>query len=167
MAETILFEMRCSQCHWVEIWGLERAMRELVRMGRYRIVADFNPEIIRELFLIYAVRMDCPNCGVTGLITRIAPKESWTWTDEVCCEHCGKIIPTERLAAVPNTTLCVNCQSAIEHGERQGDAEYCPRCGAVMVLKSLAVNNGITRPTLVCPGCRYREQQTQDHATTK
>lgn len=32
------------------------------------------------------------------------------------CEECGKLIPTARIAAVPDTTLCVACKS--EHDDR-------------------------------------------------
>ncbi|MDR1492998.1 MAG: TraR/DksA C4-type zinc finger protein [Planctomycetaceae bacterium] len=160
MAKTILFEVRCFQCYWVEIWGFERAMRELVRMGRYRVTANFDPDIIRELFLIHAALAVCPNCGKSGLTARIAPEESWTWADEVCCEHCGKIIPAERLAAVPKTPLCVNCQSAAERGALTNDAKYCPRCGDAMSLKSISLGDGITRPTLVCPNCRRWKRKT-------
>jgi predicted RNA-binding Zn-ribbon protein involved in translation (DUF1610 family) len=144
----------------MEIWGLEHAMRELVRIARYRATANFDPEIIRELFPIHAAQMECPNCGKMELTARIAPKESWTWADEVCCEYCGKIIPAERLAAVPNATLCVNCQSVAERGELLNDAKYCPRCGDAMTLKSISCGNGITRPTFICPNCRHRKTRT-------
>lgn len=35
------------------------------------------------------------------------------------CELCGIEIPTERLAIMPETTLCVNCASKLEQGIRR------------------------------------------------
>jgi len=153
MQQAILFEIRCSHCAKVEVWGLERALRELVHAGRYRTQADFDPDMIRELFLIHADKIDCPKCGQKGLATCIAPYETWTWADEVCCERCGKIIPPERLAAVPGTTLCVQCQSALERGDPGDAVDYCPRCGQIMTLKPVSTG-GITRYERVCPNCR-------------
>ncbi len=153
MPEAILFEIRCSHCRAVEIWGLERALRELVRAGRYRARADFDPDMIRELFLIHADKIECPACGGKGVSARIAPKESWSWADETCCERCGKIIPPERMAVMPNAKFCVTCQSALERGETGDAVEYCPRCGEAMTLRPIPTG-GITRYEMTCPHCR-------------
>jgi hypothetical protein len=157
MQQAILFEVRCLHCGKLEVWGLERALRELVRAGRYRTRADFDPDMIRELFLIHADKINCPQCSQKGLSARIAPKEGWSWADETCCERCGKIIPPERLTAVPDTTLCVPCQMALERGESGDVAKYCPRCGEIMTLKPVA-SGGITRYEQVCPKCRPRNR---------
>ena len=153
MPQTILFEVRCPDCRFVELWGLERALRELVRAGRYHPRADFDPDMVRELFLIHIDKINCPECDRKGLTAHIASKNTWSWADETCCEQCGKIIPPERLAALPGATLCVTCQTAIERGETLGPVEYCPRCGEIMVLKALA-SGGITRYERSCPRCR-------------
>ena len=162
MPQSILFEVRCPHCRFVELWGLERALRELVAAGRYRARADFDPDMIRELFLIHSDKIDCPECDRKGLSAKLASSDVWSWADEMCCECCGKIIPVERLAAVPGTTLCVKCQTAMERGETSGlpnanhavgAAEYCPRCGEIMTLKPDS-SGGITRYVLACPKCR-------------
>lgn len=114
MQPTILLEVRCRRCSFVELWGLERALRELVRAGRYRARADFDPDMIRELFLIHIDQIACPKCAEKCLTARIAPPDAWSWGDEVCCEHCGRIIPPERLAARPGAKLCVLCQAEFE-----------------------------------------------------
>ena len=155
MQPPILFEVRCVHCRFVELWGLERALRELVQTGRYRARADFDPEMIRELFLIHADKINCPQCDQKTLTARIAPPDFWSWTAETCCEQCGRIISSERLAAVPDATLCISCQTAIERGEPADEAQYCPRCGEIMKLKPVS-QSGITRYEPVCPNCRRR-----------
>ena len=155
MPQSILFEVRCPQCRFVELWGLERGLRELVAVGRYRARADFDPEMIRELFLIHADKIDCPECGGKGLAARIAPPDAWSWADETCCEHCGQVIPPERLAAVPGAKLCIGCQTAMDRGEAGGATEYCPRCGEIMALRPVS-QGGITRYEMLCPSCRPR-----------
>ena len=35
------------------------------------------------------------------------------------CEKCGQTIPAERLEIMPETTLCVQCASQLEHGIRR------------------------------------------------
>jgi len=37
------------------------------------------------------------------------------------CESCGEIIPSERLAVIPYTSRCVQCQSENEHSPLKGD----------------------------------------------
>jgi len=166
MQQAIHFEIRCPHCNTLDLWGLECALRALVKSGRYRTRADFDPDMIRELFIIHADKIDCLDCGQKGLSARIAPNDNccgthcslpWTWADEVCCKHCGKIIPPERLAAVPGTMLCVQCQSALERGDPGDTVEYCPRCGEIMTLKSV-LTGGITRYEPTCPNCRPRSK---------
>lgn len=36
------------------------------------------------------------------------------------CERCGKAIPIERLEALPYATLCVTCQTEVEHEQMSG-----------------------------------------------
>jgi RNA polymerase-binding transcription factor DksA len=65
---------------------------------------------------------------------------------------CGLPIPRERLKVLPGTKRCANCQQEQESGQTAGDADYCPRCGAIRELRPSRAG-GVTRYAMFCPAC--------------
>ena len=68
-------------------------------------------------------------------------------------ECCARTLPSERLEALPDARLCTACQTKSDHGELNGPAEYCPRCGSVMAVRQSG-GAGVTRYVMSCPSCR-------------
>ncbi len=109
------FDVRCADCGYCELWGLERAIRTLTAAGKLSPLSDFNGELFAELFRIHAKCVVCPNCEKTGVLHTIRTQKGvWDWDDTVHCEDCGQEIPKNRLRAVPNATRCVKCQAECE-----------------------------------------------------
>jgi predicted RNA-binding Zn-ribbon protein involved in translation (DUF1610 family) len=130
-------------------------MEEWLR--RHRLVkstSDMDHELLAEVFRASAAKFHCPHCGRDGLTASPSRELSDSeWGQAQVCENCGAPIPRERLEVFPAATLCVGCQARDDRGEPTGQAEYCPRCGAIMTLvQSRAA--GITRYVMVCPTCR-------------
>ncbi len=50
------------------------------------------------------------------------------------CEVCGKKITEDRLVAVPNARLCLECQK-LEEVEAGAKFPMCPICGEDMILR--------------------------------
>ena len=148
------FDLRCSQCHWTTVCAPTQ-MADWLR--RYRVVkrtTEADTDLLIELFRTSADRFTCPQCGHTGLIALPSePVDDEAWGEARKCESCGAPIPAERLEIFPDTRLCVACQNRDERGDLAGTAEYCPHCGAVMMLKR-AGGAGITRYIMTCPACR-------------
>lgn len=109
--KTVFFEVRCSNCGYFELWGLERAVRTLTAVGKLSPGTEFHAELFAELFLVHIKHVACPECDKTETLraTRIQ-KGDWDWEDAVRCEECGGEIPEVRLKAVPGTMRCVKCQ---------------------------------------------------------
>lgn len=113
--ETVAFEIRCRNCDYVELWGLERAIRELIRARKLSVKTDFDAILIQELFRVNCRSVPCPKCRSLATLTAEVPKKNqWTWADEVRCEDCGQEIPAARVAAVPGVSRCVSCQQVFE-----------------------------------------------------
>jgi hypothetical protein len=121
------------------------------RMVRKGIEPD--AELLGELFRSAAGKFACPECGEIGMTVR-APDdgddESWGMARR--CEGCGQPIDRERLEALPDTRLCTACQAGDEQGAAGGPAEYCERCGNIMVTRPTR-GAGVTRYVTVCPIC--------------
>jgi len=111
----VSFEVRCNNCSYFQLWGLEQVVRGLVQAGKLRLESDFDAALSYELFRVHCGTIRCPGCGETGSLSQISPKKNqWTWADEVRCEDCGNEIPLERLAAIPDVSRCVACQRKLE-----------------------------------------------------
>ncbi len=109
------FEVRCSNCEYVELWGLERAIRALTAAGKLSVASDFHAELFAELFRVHAKHLDCPVCKLAGTLHSLqTQKGDWDWEDVVRCEECGQEIPEARLRAIPGVTRCVPCQEEME-----------------------------------------------------
>lgn len=71
----------------------DHAQREISAANNYRLIERKTRELKQIDRLIQKITHD-ENFGI--------------------CEECGEPIPTQRLLAVPETTLCVNCQRELE-----------------------------------------------------
>jgi predicted RNA-binding Zn-ribbon protein involved in translation (DUF1610 family) len=149
-------ELRCPSCGWSEVCGREATVRWLAAAQKIRLGREPDEAILDELFRVTAGQFTCPACGKRGLVVSAAKEDEFDWPDVVPCAACSKPIPSERLEALPGVTLCAACQRAEESGEPRVEVEYCPRCGAAMVLRP-SRGGGITRYVFVCtatPPCR-------------
>jgi predicted RNA-binding Zn-ribbon protein involved in translation (DUF1610 family) len=150
------FELRCPDCSWQSICGLPQMVEQLQTHRLLRPQADRDTAIIVELFRVSAVKLICPQCGRTGLLTRRRePLDEEEWGMARRCAECGTAIPVERLEVFPDATLCAECQRKDERGELGQAEEFCPRCGDVMVLRQ-SQSGGITRWLMRCPSCGNR-----------
>jgi predicted RNA-binding Zn-ribbon protein involved in translation (DUF1610 family) len=124
-----------------------------VRMVRRDASPD--PELIGELFRVSGGKFKCPQCGAMGLT--VGPVEDDdcddAWGMGRVCEVCQRPIARERLLAVPDARLCIECQARADRGADDTPVEYCPRCGGTMIVRPTR-GSGITRYALVCPSCR-------------
>jgi predicted RNA-binding Zn-ribbon protein involved in translation (DUF1610 family) len=151
---TRFIQLRCPQCSASVRCGPEDRLMRLRQAGLLRREKEPEAALVHELFLATAARFICAECGCVGLT--VVPVEDEfddaEWGQPARnCEACRQPIPAERLELFPHTTLCVACQRGAETGQDQGPAEYCPRCGNVLVLR--AIRRGVTEYALVCPEC--------------
>ena len=128
--------------------------RELV-LARMRSIGMLtrdvpDEETLVELARVGAAKLTCPGCGAIGLKVERAPDDdAELWGDPIPCEFCGAMIPAERLAIYPDRKTCAKCQAKLDRGESAGGVDYCPRCGAPMVVRATR-GGGITRYQQVC-----------------
>lgn len=143
-------QLRCRNCGWREICGPAEMARRLRAAGKLR--PGHQPElgILYELFRTAAPQWNCPECGKTALAAGEV-SENHGWPGPVPCRSCGKPIPRERLEALPNATLCAECQRAGEAGRPAERREFCPRCGAPLEIR-VVERGGRTRYVLSCSG---------------
>jgi hypothetical protein len=114
---------------------------------------DASPAELCELLKAVAGRSPCPRCATTGLSAIEASDDEADWPEAPRCEACGLLIDAERIEAIPGATLCAACQQKADRGHDLAPVEYCPRCGAAMVVRP-SRGGGITRYVQVCPACR-------------
>jgi predicted RNA-binding Zn-ribbon protein involved in translation (DUF1610 family) len=148
------FDLRCPNCAWVTICGPAQMADWLLRHRLIKSTSDVPTDLLVELFRTSSAKLSCPQCGKRGLVA--APSEALAdeeWGQSRTCESCGAAIPPERLEVFPDARLCADCQQRDERGELAGRAEYCPRCGSIMVLRQ-SRGAGITRYVMTCPACR-------------
>lgn len=145
---TLSLEWKCGKCRWAAVENHEEILARLRAISMAtRDVPDV--ETLAELARVAAHKLRCPSCGGQGLNVGVPPEDDDEfWGDPLPCEACGVMIPAERLAVFPQSKLCAKCQAKQDRGEAIGETEYCPRCGAPMVMR--AVRAGVTRYQLVC-----------------
>jgi hypothetical protein len=157
VSEEPLFELNCEACTWHKICGPLEIEKLLRSAGHLRRAEKPAADLVRELLAGVAPQLPCPDCGTAGL--RMSPFEDEDdWATARRCEICRQPIPAERLEALPNAKSCLNCQQAEETGQSHSEAEYCPRCGALLELR-VSRRGGLTRYQLFCTGqppCRPR-----------
>ncbi|MHB1038452.1 MAG: TraR/DksA family transcriptional regulator [Pirellulales bacterium] len=144
-------ELRCRACSWSEACGPDAMIRWLVKAKKVRPGRAPEPEILVEVFRATAGQLACPQCGEMGLEVGQAVEDEVDWPSARSCAACAKPIPPERLAVVPNATLCAACQRDEEQGRAKVEVEYCPRCGSPMELRQSRAT-GVTRYVLACTG---------------
>lgn len=111
----IYFEVRCANCGYFELWGLERIIRALMAAGKLSPMSEFHAELFAELFTVHVKHVACPECGQKQTLRAVrTQKGDWDWEDAVRCEDCGGEIPEARLRALPGVTRCVKCQTEID-----------------------------------------------------
>lgn len=119
-----------------------------------RRTSEIDRALLMELLTGALLRIQCPECGTSGL--ELSPHDDGEWHDAVLCEACRKPIPPERIEAIPGVTRCTACQHDEESGTTETEPEYCPKCGAPLVLRTSS-GAGTTRYKLFCtgnPSCR-------------
>ena len=149
-------ELRCPRCPWSEVCGPGEVARWLRQARKLRAASEPEWEILCELLRATAGQLACPECGNRGLAAGPALEDLPGWPGDTVCSACGKAISRERQEAVPQATLCAECQRAEEIGRPNVEVEYCPKCGARMELRPTR-SGGLTRYVMVCtadPPCR-------------
>ncbi len=146
----ILTRLACPACSWQAICGDEEIDIHLRGAGMLRRQAKTDHETLEQLLAGAGPRLTCPECGHRGLTAETVTEED-LWQDAVLCEICRQPIPPERLEAIPGTRRCTSCQNDSEHGRLAEEPEFCPRCGAVLVLR-MSKKGGTTRFRLFCTG---------------
>lgn len=150
-----LIALNCTSCHWSALFDHAGISEWLRRAGRLHANSDATPDVVRELALALVPQQPCPQCGA-GLAARVVNDDEFDWPEAPRCQACGRAIPPERLEIFPGATLCVVCQGREERGETTPTGEFCPRCGAPLVMRP-GSGAGIHRYVLACsasPPCR-------------
>ena len=143
--------LTCPQCRWTTACD-DRAIREwLHRHGRLRRAEEPEAAFAEEIFRVSANRFTCPECGAVGLTVGAPQHQADEWELGRACEVCRQPIAPERLEVFPNARVCAQCQGKEETGQTNEVPEYCPRCGAIMQLRSprgrrsVTLSNGLPR----------------------
>ena len=148
-------EAVCPQCAWQQSCSDGHMVTMLRTIRKLGVSKSPEGEILGELFRHAAAELKCPECDHQGLQIG-ADEEEDTWQDAKACEMCGRPIERERVEAIPDARTCVACQRQAEQGNTEVEEEYCPKCGAQMLVK-LSRGPGISRYVLRCggsPPCR-------------
>lgn len=154
-------QLECRGCGWRTVCGEGEITRRLRKLGLFRRASDPPSDLVREVLASHASRLTCDACGATGLSARersAADDDAGPWGVVATCEICRRPIPPERLQARAGAKRCVECQDAEERGLSPAEPEYCPKCGALLVLRA-SRGAGITRYKLYCtaqPPCRLQ-----------
>jgi hypothetical protein len=147
-------ELACSHCSYTSVCG-PGAMLDCLRNARLvRRGVEPERELLGELFRVSAGKFSCPQCSAVGMRVRAVDDpvdEDWGMARR--CEGCQQPIDRERLEALPDTRLCTKCKAGDECGAPSGPAEYCAKCGEIMVTRPTR-GAGVTRYQTVCPSCR-------------
>ena len=154
----LVVDVRCDHCGDHRLLDAAGALQWLHSLGRVRSQQAWDAEVVFEVFRGIADELGCRTCGVRGVFVGLPHDEGDDWPEARTCQECGRLIPPERLAALPEATRCVGCQQQIDAGDDPAPAEYCPKCGSPMVLRA-SRGSGITRHTMQCsnvPPCRLR-----------
>ena len=150
-AEMSEMEFLCRACSWRETCGPQEMTEKLRSLGFLRREKKPDAATVRELLTGAGPRLCCPDCGEEGLVIQPVREEDDEWQDAVLCDVCRKPIPPERLEAIPGTRRCTACQEDNEAGRFKEEPDFCPRCGALLVLK-MSSGRGTTRFKMFCTG---------------
>ena len=142
------WELTCRQCSHTEPCGTVAMLAHLQRLGMLKRAREPAPEMLLELLTTSLHRLQCSVCQRVGLGLQEVDEEAWQTTRN--CASCGRPISPERLDVIPDTTSCATCARSPAPTD---DADYCPKCGAVMSMR-IGRGGGLTRYRLSCPECR-------------
>jgi Zn finger protein HypA/HybF involved in hydrogenase expression len=150
------FELTCRNCQWRTVCGRDDAIARLKIVGLLRRDPDPDEDLIRALFADAAPRLTCPLCKQQRLhaVERDpldATEDEEGWQSAVLCEICRKLIPSERVEALPGVKRCIACQGQSEAGISHEEPEFCPHCGSLVELRTTR-GPGITRYRRFCTG---------------
>ncbi len=149
--ETRYLELRCRACSWSEVCGAAQMAGWLRKAGKLRADKQMELDVTVEVLSAAAGQLACPQCEQIGLIAAPTVDDADDWPEARVCEACSKPLDPQRLEAVPNAVLCAACQRKDELGQLETETEYCPKCGAAMLLRP-SKSRGITRYVNVCTG---------------
>lgn len=145
-------QLRCDACQWWTLCGEAEIVRRLRMLGLLRRASDPPEDVVRELLASYGPQLTCDRCGTAELtLGEPGDDEGGDWQQAVVCEACRQPIDPERLEFNPAATRCVACQDAEDRGQTPVEVDYCPKCGAILELRT-SRGGGITRYKLFCTG---------------
>ena len=146
-------ELACRSCGYTSVCGPGAMLDWLRKAKMVRRGVEPEPDLLAELLRAAAPKLHCPQCGAAGLVVRpVAVENDEEWGMARACDACGRPIARDRLEVVPDATMCVDCQARADRGESATVAEYCPRCGNLMVVRQ-SRTAGVTRYVQACPKC--------------
>lgn len=146
------YELRCSNCGWQTVSGIEDAVTRLRIIGQLRRDKEPDEALVAELLVDSAPRMTCPLCKEKRLSARpTADDDVEEWQAAILCEVCRQPIDAERLEAIPSTKRCAACQGKAEAGKLVDEPDYCPHCGALVEVR-ISRGSGVTRYKRFCTG---------------
>jgi predicted RNA-binding Zn-ribbon protein involved in translation (DUF1610 family) len=143
-------ELRCPNCRWSEFCGRMEMANWLRKARKLTARSRMETEVMIEVFRATAASLACPSCGQVGLAA-VSADAPFDWPELKRCGVCSQPIGQERLEAVPDATLCAACQRNEEQGRPPSVTDYCPRCGAPMMLRP-SRTAGVTRYVPTCTG---------------
>lgn len=151
-------QVRCPQCTWTALCDQRDMVQRLQKTGMLRREGKPDGQLVLELFRSACEKLACDDCGTTGLVVEVPDQDALNWDEANWdqtrpCDVCGQPIPTERIELFPDAQRCAKCQASNERGESDEVPEYCPKCGAIMTLRTSG-RGGITRYQLRCDSCR-------------
>jgi uncharacterized Zn finger protein len=100
--------LSCPLCGQDEEYSHARMLKRVQDLGMLRRAGNPEPELLEELFNSSLSRMECGECGATGLVTTEIVESDWGADRR--CDICGKLIPDERLEVLPDSRRCVQCE---------------------------------------------------------
>lgn len=148
--------LRCTACNWSQALDEPGLVRWLAGHGQLRERTDTKGAMLRELALALVPGHACPRCAHVGLSAQLEDTDALDWPTARRCEGCGGLIGELRLEVFPDARMCKPCQEQLDCGESPSTGEFCPRCGAAMIVRP-SRGRGIRRYVLECsarPACR-------------
>ena len=148
-------QLNCSNCGHTTLCGSGEMVHRLRGIGKLKRNRKPDMELILELFSTSVDQFACSECGTIGLTASAADDffDDEQWGESRKCEICGQSIAAERLEVFPDTRVCISCKQTDESGDTAEEPEYCPRCGALMVLRT-STTAGVVRYEMRCSECR-------------
>jgi predicted RNA-binding Zn-ribbon protein involved in translation (DUF1610 family) len=140
--------------------GFEERLDAAQLSARLRTLGMLKRDDQRDLAFLIALagaqsrQLTCNHCGRGGIKVEVADEANEWDRPTKPCAACGRPIPPERLELFPDSELCAACQQRVERGQTPDQHDdYCPRCGARMVVRQKR-GSGLAGYEMICPDCR-------------